>query len=91
MIIQLQNVLDQKVEYYNLEKVLKDVLFYKKIEINKDIHQDFIIIRDDIKYICLDGILELSKYRNDYRMCLLHIDLGMSKNEVVQGFRSSSF
>ena len=81
----ISNVLDQKIEYYNLEKVLTDVLFYKKkLDINKDINEKYIIIKDDIKYINLEGILELSKLRNDYRMCLLHIDLELSTNEVIQ-------
>lgn len=82
----LEGLTDEKKDYFNLEKVCLQILVYKKYDdslipnrINK-----FIIQKNDTKYISLDGIIELSKHRNDYRMCILHIDLGLTKVENVQ-------
>jgi hypothetical protein len=80
----VEGIPNNKIEYYNLEKVLKEVLFYKKNDITNDISDKYVIVKDDIQYINLKGILELSKLRNDYRMCLLHIDLKLSQNEIIQ-------
>jgi hypothetical protein len=83
----LEGLIDEKIDYFNLEKVCLQILFYKKYVHNliPDKIDKFIIQKNDIKYINLEGIIELSKHRNDYRMCILHIDLGLSKIENVQG------
>lgn len=82
----LEGLSDEKIEYFNLEKVCVNILFYKKYDDNliPDRINKFIIQKNEKKYINLDGIIELSKHRNDYRMCILHIDLGLSKVETIQ-------
>lgn len=80
--------------YFNLQNILEYVLFYKskpKI-LKQDAFKNEILFKeyDDklIEYISLNGLYKLIiKRNNDYRICDLHIELGISKIKIIQGLK----
>ena len=89
----LEGLTNEKIDYFNLEKICKQVLFYKNYDEKKipnSILKNYVIYKNNKKYINLEGIIELSKIRNDYRMCLLHIDLNLTRVNILQNLEQIS-
>jgi hypothetical protein len=83
-----KGILEETKQYINLNKVIIHLLFYKNRPKNlklNEIKKD-IIIDDNIEYINYQGIIKLLiKRSNDYRVCDLHIKLGLAKEKNIQG------
>jgi hypothetical protein len=92
-------ILNEKTEYFNLNSVIEHILHYKskpthlvkpeikkEIVYNKDENETFSGKISNVEYISLKGILKLIiKRNNDYRICNLHIKLGLADTKEIQG------